>query len=657
MVELNCRDHQAGALGVSAAQRLFQNTSCVSQASYRGTQKIIMPLAAERPYTYLPLQGALDIRFVILQPGAFSSPIEINILHTSLARKRPYEALSYTWGDQRTLRPVTIQGRKRRFLYITENLEAALRHLRYPKAIRLLWIDALCINQSDLEERAFQVMRMGDIFSRAKNVCIWLGNSADCSDEALQFVDEVSHLEKLDKLVKDCESIKLWQALAALMKRPWFSRRWIIQEVAFARTATLYCGMKQSNWSDFSDAVILFGEKVNEINLLFGPPHRIDADGRKIMLDDVRQFAAHTLVKTLNYTIRKAADGMMTQRLCTMETLLSSTALLQATDPRDTVYALMTLAKDVVLPLRIPVSYKIPLRQVCKDLVDHTINVFETLDVICRPWAPISDDLPSWIPQISRHPFVASSDGKRTNADSLVGPPNRPVYNAGGKAPVKALFNDSGKGFILSVQGFLFDTITSIEMPAVNGKIPGRWVDVAMQVAEDNDETEISPHHSPEWSYIADTFWRILVANRGEDGSPPPGWYRRACELSYRRCDFENYEWGDLDTEKLLDEPLDDGYSSTIMSFLRRVQAVTWNRRLAVTDENYIGLVPPEAEEGDKICILFGCSVPVVLRENGDDTVEFIGGCYINDLDGVMDGHARERSRASMYQIVDWKLK
>jgi hypothetical protein len=117
-----------------------------------------MPLSAERAFSYTALINHDDIRFVILHPGAFSSPIQINITQT-------YEALSYTWGDPKTLRPVAIRGQKRCSLYITENLEAALRHLRYTDKIRVLWVDALSINQNDLKERSLQVMRMGEIFS------------------------------------------------------------------------------------------------------------------------------------------------------------------------------------------------------------------------------------------------------------------------------------------------------------------------------------------------------------------------------------------------------------------------------------------------------------------------------------------------------------
>jgi hypothetical protein len=335
-----------------------------------------MPLVAERTYTYAPLIHPLDIRFVILHPAAFSSQIEINIVNTNLRRKQRFEALSYTWGDECRLRPIPIQGVKRQVVHITENLEAALRHLRYTNRIRLLWIDALCINQKDLQERSLQVLRMGDIFGRASNVCIWLGEAADRSDEAMDFVEQVSHLGKLDRLIKDPTLVRAWQALAILMRRSWFSRRWVIQEVAYARKATVYCGTKHSRWSDFSDAVALFGEKFDEINLLFGPSQNpVDETGDRLSLGNVRRVAAHVLVTTLNYIVRKAADGRVIQKLCTMETLISDVALLQVTDPRDTVYAIFTLVKDVK-PLNKPPNYNSTVKQICKDLIDHTVNSF-----------------------------------------------------------------------------------------------------------------------------------------------------------------------------------------------------------------------------------------------------------------------------------------
>jgi hypothetical protein len=169
-------------------------------------------------------------------------------------------------------------------------------------------------------------------------------------------------------------------------------------------------------------------------------------------------------------------------------------------------------------------------------------------------------------------------------------------------------------------------------------------MELGTRIAEDREESELSVNNMRAWNYIPDIYWRTLVADRGDDGNPPPGWYHRACEESYRRRDFGTSEYGDLDTISLLESPIDDGNSSTMAAFLRRVQGVTWNRRMIATEYGYLGLAPPDTKEDDMVCILFGCSVPVILRENEDETLQFIGECYINGAEGVMDGQATEQA-------------
>lgn len=502
-------------------------------------------------------------------------------------------------------------------------------------------------------------MRMGEIYSRARNVCIWLGEVADSSDDAMDFVDQVSHLGKLDKLVRDPGVVRKWRALATLMRRSWFSRRWVIQEVAFARTATVYCGTKMVKWLDLSDAITLFGAKFNDINLLFEhprePQNTLDDVQDKMSLSNIRGLPAHTLVTTLNYIIRKASDGRVIQRLCTMETLISSLALSQVTDPRDTVYALWALAKDAK-PVPGPViDYGKDLRQICKDLISHTVNSFGSLDIICRPWAPICSTLPSWVPQLSQHAFAAS-DGQRINADSLVGPPNRPIYNAGGHfLRASALLSEDGEGFILKIHGFQLDTIKSVEEPATDGIISGRWIDMGMSIGDQRPDWPID--ETAERTCTADVFWRTLVADRGNDGNPSPGWYHRAWETSYRRCNADDNEAFDLHTQYLIQNLFDDDNSSTITSFLRRVQSVTWNRRLATTEQMSLGIVPTATEEADIVCILWGCSVPVILRPHENGHYEFIGECYINGITAVMDGHAADQARYGQYEVVEFLLE
>ena len=146
----------------------------------------------------------------------------------------------------------------------------------------------------------------------------------------------------------------------------------------------------------------------------------------------VHHLSAHALVTALNYIIRKSVDGQIIQKLCTIETMLSSLALLQVSNPRDTLYALLTLANDVQL-LPEQVDYSKSYSHVCKDAVDHIVNSTASLDIICRPWAAAAPGLPSWICQFSQHAFAAGSDAGRVNADSLVGLPGRAIYRAGTK--------------------------------------------------------------------------------------------------------------------------------------------------------------------------------------------------------------------------------
>ena len=138
-------------------------------------------------------------------------------------------------------------------------------------------------------------------------------------------------------------------------------------------------------------------------------------------------------------------------------------------------------------------DYNRSVVQACKDLVNHTINSFGSLDIICHPWAPISPDLPSWVLQSSRHAFASDCDGRRINADSLVGSSTRPIYNAGGKdRPAKALFSDRGAGFNLQVAGFQLDRITVVLEPASDGIIPSEWMELGTRIAEDREDSEFS---------------------------------------------------------------------------------------------------------------------------------------------------------------------
>lgn len=110
---------------------------------------------------------------------------------------------------------------------VSENLRSALRRLRLPDRDRSLWVDAICINQNNTAERSEQVSLMSQIYGNAGAVCVWAGESGEESELALNFIKErVLKLERFNKLLRDESTAESWKALANLMMRPWFSRRY-----------------------------------------------------------------------------------------------------------------------------------------------------------------------------------------------------------------------------------------------------------------------------------------------------------------------------------------------------------------------------------------------------------------------------------------------
>jgi hypothetical protein len=132
-----------------------------------------------------------------------------------------YEALSYVWGgDSEEPRSIFINKQN---LAVTKNLHAALLRLRDRSLERILWIDALCINQKNLEEKGQQVQLMAKIYSKAARVLVWLGETEDNSDIALERIRIAAENESPDSL----NDKTIQQAILALLQRPWFRRIWV----------------------------------------------------------------------------------------------------------------------------------------------------------------------------------------------------------------------------------------------------------------------------------------------------------------------------------------------------------------------------------------------------------------------------------------------
>jgi hypothetical protein len=191
-----------------------------------------------------------------------------------------FEALSYVWGETTDPKKVFVTDihsidqpdAPQQYLDITSNLYHALQELRDPTLPRIMWIDAVCINQSDLEERSSQVDFMAKIYSYANQVVIWLGPGDNTEtkelfaaiEDAADIVHQATNAEQYPKSVpygsgENNESGRgddfLEAALENLLARPWFSRMWVLQEAAAARSILVKCGVFELPGSMFTNGV------------------------------------------------------------------------------------------------------------------------------------------------------------------------------------------------------------------------------------------------------------------------------------------------------------------------------------------------------------------------------------------------------------------
>lgn len=660
-----------------------------------------------------------------------------------------YEALSYTWGA--LSRPTdSIQiliNTEELYVPIHANLSTALRQLREDSKPTFWWIDALCINQSDVAEKNVQLPLMPQIFEGASRVVVWLGDEYENSGPALTFLQDSLNATDFVEFFQEPGRKDAFTGVVLLMKRPWFTRRWVIQEISLARRAHLYCGTAQMPWHAFVDAISLIAAQKDSLRKAFSPLLANDPD-------DVESFNSLSTLKFLHLVdnmFRKTVDGRITEHLMTLEALLATTPQFESSDPKDTVYALLFLASDAEattyedwlvrfrlqhagrswhqplpptahLPVKddhaatdelrghsvdgsldepprkkakalkmtddcnapgsrpradvrrlgyalvrylgleafgnrraIMVDYKKSILEICRDLMKFIITHSESVDMLCRPWAPPDMGLPSWVRTKADSAFLPGLNGvyRRVNADPLVGNPLWPVKPYMASTRTKATWSQQARDSrSLVLQGFVLDRIKTKDAIATAGIVPISWTRMGGWTCIDEVPPEI--------------FWRTLVGNRNASGQRAPFHWGQVCAAAFARRAVGQ----DLDTG----EAIRHGCPDTIRAFLERVQCVVWSRRLISLDRtDTLGLAPKYAKKGDLLCILKGCSVPVVLREFIDSSravsssqpdplghfsdvpaadvaerqshvhYEFVGEAYVH---GLMDGEAYDRKHA-----------
>ncbi|RDA93938.1 hypothetical protein CP533_5014 [Ophiocordyceps camponoti-saundersi (nom. inval.)] len=296
----------------------------------------------------------------------------------------PYEALSYTWGSNDLTDRVMVDGQ---VLPVTANLYDAMQHLRQPEKDRILWIDAICIDQGDLRERGHQVAHMSRIYAQAERVVIWLGIG---TFEVKVLMSSLRELEKHSPgsafrhwSYDDPRWLEVWERLQSspnqdravhletqrcglrqLAKKPWFERIWILREVGMAKTAIVGCSTGWTGAKSFALAPRLLGIEVEEhcqavLDIMPGPSRR-----SSWWSQDQNLF---TLLRRFRWN--------------------------QATDARDRIYALLDMASDVGAREAIQANYTISEDVVARNTLSYLFE--ENADLVESKPRTIGDLLKS----------------------------------------------------------------------------------------------------------------------------------------------------------------------------------------------------------------------------------------------------------------------
>lgn len=368
-----------------------------ARASRSRLQNAVKTVTKKNTYAYKNIDADHEIRVLKIYKGKKDDPLEGRLQTRTLISRNhtenlvDYTALSYYWGEDTAKHPVSMfetdqihdrvvslpelhaamhSGRtsgpgawfKPAVMFVQDNLNAALRQIRSEHEDMIVWSDALCINQGDKKERAAQVAQMHEVYMQAKEVCIWLGGDADEkaaeeTDKTFDFLDKILSLRALDDFAEsleknDEESRENCSRVVNLMRSDYFGRRWVIQELALATNARVCRGHRSIPWLNFSDAISFFMTKHEKIRKALKPEQEYSLEDTKDAFNylDAHSLGANVLVDATSNLFRRSNDGKIIQRLVSLEQLVSSILLaFEASDPRDTVFAVLQIAKDTAI--------------------------------------------------------------------------------------------------------------------------------------------------------------------------------------------------------------------------------------------------------------------------------------------------------------------
>ena len=585
-----------------------ETTSALSQNGAQMQLPPPVPSFWTQIYRYSPLKHDHDIRLLYLLPGNDRAPLSCSLRIISLSEPPEYEAISYTWGEP--IFSASIECFTKGQLPITKNLSEALFHLRLRDRLRVLWIDAICINQQDLVERSHQVTLLRDTFQRAKIVIVWLGEDTGDANEAFKILQAIDPSSSSYGHIIRLIAADRHNALAKLLGRSWFRRIWVVQEMVCAQKAIITCGNHEMEWERFLDVA----RTIRELGEFAA----------------IRDRSVYNALLTLS-CIRRRRRGQEQGEKNELVELLYNYRSCLASDPRDKIFALVGITRRRIAPACIP-DYSKGVLEVYRNLAMHFIITEQNPDVLVHCAYIVgskSPILPSWVPDWSQPLYI--------NCSPLTWPR---AYGASAGTTSRGRVSENLDKLFLD--GVLVNKVEALG---------GAWrVDppidplaASKKMIEFNelylDMLRQSPRYrAGYWS----AFTRTLVAHKNHTGRRLGQWDPSEVYNDFRK--FISKRLVGQVSRRLSSHSRFREESRRLVEiresrdFQCAFDFAAYGRAFCMFDDGRVGWVPKAAEVGDQVAIFLGATVPILLRPRGDGYI-VLGEAYVHEM---MDGQAFE---------------
>ena len=629
-------------------------------------------------YNYPPIpteQDPKSIRLLKLLPGDGSTPLKCTIIQASLAQSPDYEAISYRWGPPRPDGLIILIRVGDCKVRIGGNLYTALYSLRHASQSRMLWADAICIDQNNDEEKGTQVQMMREIYQRAARTVVWLGNDPDAGT-GLKLIHEAAQRQELlgRSRLQDTMSGPLGIPMndllmvILLINSLYFERVWIIQEVAVSSNVEVICNVDTASWDDLVSVSKAFSGKAS--------------------LATPKQHIQNIL------SIAKARESFGREQYPSLLSLLVSYRSFCATDPRDKVYALLGLL-DPKSPEAscVKPDYKANTESVCISVARFLLSKSKNLDLLScssssSPQLTSGElKLPSWVPDWTKgtaspflnlsvrdeadahvevvQTFFATRDSKSTiSSESSTELESSPLSiclrgHVVDKVDVVGIVAPPSPPFFDMSSPNIVRHMASTLLKTIQYRCDLFWTLIKWEKITGAHGRTRKPYLSPDGKggeNMLDVYWKTFSAYILREDADD--WAKAKAEMELNTAQFRLLWYLQLHHSYITFTVL-IWVSLPILGILMGLGLVpVFNpfktdyyigRRMFRTQDGYVGLGPQYLQSGDQVALFEGGKLPFIIRGNGSEQYELIGDCIVH---GAMSGELYDPKKCSKFWIV-----